>query len=91
MNCKLAFKYQRYQESNPGFLGHKLIGVTIRSPPLRAQNDGLVSPSGPDDVFVGDREEVPLLVGELDPGLGDGLHGGGHVVVALSLRRDKNR
>ena len=27
----------------------------------------------------------PLLVGELGAGLGDGLHGGGHVVVPLRL------
>ena len=36
-------------------------------------------------VLVGNTEEVPLLVGELSPGLGDGLHGGSHVIVPLSL------
>ena len=44
-------------------------------------------PACADDVFVGNRKEVPLLVGQLDPGLGHRLHGGGHVVVTLSLKK----
>jgi hypothetical protein len=44
-------------------------------------------PACADDVFVGDRKEVPLLVGQLDAGLGHRLHGGGHVVVTLSLKK----
>ncbi len=38
-----------------------------------------------DNVLVGDTEEVTFLIAELDPGLGDALHAGGHVVVALGL------
>jgi hypothetical protein len=44
-------------------------------------------PACSDDVFVGDRKKVPLLVGQLDAGLGHRLHGGGHVVVTLSLKK----
>ena len=39
------------------------------------------APPGSDHIFVGYREQVPLLVGQLDAGLGDGLHRGSHVVV----------
>ena len=34
---------------------------------------------------IGHVEGLPFFVGELGAGLGDGLHGGGHVVVALGL------
>ena len=36
--------------------------------------------------LVSDGEEVSLLVGEFQAALGDGLHGGGHVVVAARDR-----
>lgn len=48
---------------------------------LYARNYSPRAPPGSDDIFVGYREQVPLLVGQLDAGLGDGLHRGSHVVI----------
>ena len=41
---------------------------------------------GSNHVLVSHAQEVPLLVGQLSPGLGDRLHRGGHVVIALGLQ-----
>ena len=40
---------------------------------------------GSNHVLVSHAQEVPLLVGQLSPGLGDRLHRGGHVVIPLGL------
>jgi len=41
--------------------------------------------AGADDVLVGDREQVALVDGELATELGDLLHVGNHLIVALGL------
>ena len=56
------------------------------SPFVFARNVNIgIRAAGTDDVLVCDGEQVALLVGELDTELGDGLHGSGHIVVALGL------
>lgn len=64
----------------------KLLIATIRLL-LDARDDPPRRSSGPDHVFVGDREQVPLLVGELGSLLSHCFHGRRHVVVALGLLR----
>ena len=50
---------------------------------LDGRDDPPGSTAGTDDVLVGDREQVPLLDGELNVELGNGLHGLDHLVVPL--------
>lgn len=52
---------------------------------LNAGDDAPGGAAGAHHVLVGDREQISLLVGEFVPLFRDGLHGGGHVVIALGL------
>lgn len=45
-------------------------------------------PPGTDGVFIGDREKVSLLNGQIGIGLNDFVHGIEHVFVPLSLLCD---
>ena len=69
----------------PVLLGHALLLLGVGVLLLDGGDDPPARPPSAHDVLVGHGEQVPLLVGELLAGLGDGLHGRGHVVVALGL------
>ena len=57
----------------------------LRSTDMMTKQKNRKSSPCPNHVLVSHTEEVPLLVGQLSPGLGDGLHGGRHVIVPLGL------
>ena len=65
--------------------GHGLLPFGALRLLLDGRDDSPGGPASADDVLVGDGQQVALLVGQLGAGLGDGLHAGGHVVVALGL------
>ncbi len=52
---------------------------------LDGRDDAPAGTAGADDVLVGDREQVALVDGELAAELGDLLHVGDHLIVALGL------
>ena len=69
----------------PVLPGHGLLPLGALRLLFNGGDDAPRGPAGAHHVLVGDGQEVPLLVGQLGAGLGDGLHAGRHVVVALGL------
>ena len=75
----------------PVFFGHLLLLFAPLGLLLDAGDDAPRGTTRADHVLVGHRQQVPLLVAELDAQLGHVLHGRRHVVVAFRLLRQLQR
>lgn len=65
--------------------GHMLLRALGLLLLLDGGDDAPTGTAGADDVLVGDREQVALVDGELTAQLGNLLHVGDHLIVALGL------